>query len=144
MLFPIRPAVATAAAFAAMMSMVGSANAQPAPPPPRVMHHVKYTVFTEVPVPEAEIYYRNVDPPNWAEYSHNSYKFSPKTWAALGPDQMWTLDVMLADPDQWAMVTATTFYTTEHANFHCVLAVDGVVVKTDAGPKGALCSIRPW
>ena len=29
-------------------------------------------------------------------------------------------------------------------NLHCVLAVDGVVVKTAQGPNGALCSIGPW
>ena len=73
-----------------------------------VLHHVKYTVFTEVPFRNAEIYYRNVDPENYAEYSHNPYVFSPNVEADLGPNQMWTIDVMLADPNQWAMVTATS------------------------------------
>lgn len=142
--FATRFTVAAALAVAGVVFSAGSATAQPPPPPPPVLHHVKYTVWTEVPVPQADIYYREVDPPNWAEYSHNPYKFSPNADAALGPDQMWTKDVMLASPEQWAMVTVTTFDTTEKHNFHCVLAVDGVVVKVDQGPKGALCSIRTW
>jgi hypothetical protein len=28
--------------------------------------------------------------------------------------------------------------------FVCELKVDGAVVATDAGVKGALCSMRPW
>jgi hypothetical protein len=57
---------------------------------------------------------------------------------------MWTLNVQLANPDQWAMVAATATETKQIPNFHCVLAVDGNVVATDQGPKGALCSIRNW
>ena len=107
------------------------------------LHQVKYTVFAEQPF-YVSIYYRDVDPPNWADYSHNPYMYSPKTEADVGPDQQWVLDVMLANPDQWAMVTATAAPSTQSPNIHCVLAVDGVVVSTDAGPKGALCSIRNW
>jgi hypothetical protein len=145
MQFPSRPAAAIALLIAGLIAPAASANAEPAPvPPPPPLKHVKYTVFSEVPVSQAEIYYRDTDPPNWGDYSHNPYLFSPNVEADVGPNQMWTLDVMLADPDQWAMVTATDFYAQEPRNFHCVLAVDGVVVETDQGPKGALCSIRPW
>jgi hypothetical protein len=91
-----------------------------------------------------EIYYRDVDPPNWADYSHNPYVFSPNVEANIGPDAQWNLDVALANPDQWAMVTATSGQGAATPNIHCVLAVDGVVVSTDQGPKGALCSIRNW
>lgn len=91
------------------------------------------------------IYYRDVDPPNWAEYSHSPYRFSPNVEADVGPDQQWNLDVMLADPDQWAMVTASIAgESPQTPNIHCVLAVDGVVVKTHQGPKEALCSLRSW
>jgi hypothetical protein len=109
-----------------------------------VLHHVKYTVFTERPFPNAEIYYRDVDPPSFAEYSHNPYVFSPNVEANLGPDSMWTLDVMLANPDQWAMVTATSMQSPQTPNFHCVIAVDGEVAVANQGPKGALCSLRNW
>jgi hypothetical protein len=131
-------ALLSATVLAAGLVLAPPAHAQP------TLHHVKYTVFAEQPY-YANIYYRDVDPPNWAEYSHNPYKFSPKVEADIGPDQQWNLDVMLADPDQWAMVTASIAGDSpQRPNIHCVLAVDGVVVKTHQGPKGALCSIRSW
>jgi hypothetical protein len=109
-----------------------------------VLHHVKYTVFSEIPFRNAEIYYRDVDPPNFADYSHNPFVFSPNVEADLGPNQMWTRDVMLANPTDWAMVTVSSLDSPARPNFHCVLAVDGEVVATNEGTKGALCSIRNW
>ena len=63
--------------------------------------------------------------------------------ADVGPNQQWNLDVQLANPEDWAMVVAQG-EPGLNPNVHCVLAVDGVVVKTHQGPKGALCSIRNW
>ena len=68
------------------------------------MHNVTYSVFTEQPFRGAEIYYRDTDPPSWADYSHDPYLFSPNVEADLGPGQQWTLNVQLANPDEWAMV----------------------------------------
>jgi hypothetical protein len=107
------------------------------------LQSVKYTIFAEQPT-AVEIYYRDVDPPNWADYSHNPYVFSPKAEANVGPDAQWNLDVSLANPDDWAMVTATSGQGAFTPNVHCVMAVNGVVVSTDQGPRGALCSIRSW
>lgn len=121
---------------------VAVADEDPVPGPP--LHHVQYTVFSERPFANAQIYYRDVDPPNFADYSHNPYVYSPNVEATVGPNQMWTLNVMLANPDQWAMVTASSLDSPQRPNFHCVLAVDGQVVITNQGPKGALCSIRNW
>ncbi len=155
MMFPARRASLRArlqhgVAALTMLLAVGvvvptEARADPADPPPPPLRHVQYTVWTEQPYSSAEIYYRDTDPPNWAEYSHNPYLYSPNVEAQVGPDQKWNLDVYLANPDSWAMVT-TGIHNDSSAipNFHCVLAVDGVVVKTAQGPKGALCSIRPW
>ena len=106
------------------------------------LHNVKYTVFAEGPA-YLKIFYRDVDPPNWADYSHNPYAYTPKVEADVGPDQQWNLDVQLANPGDWAMVVAQGEPGLT-PNVHCVLAVDGVVVKTHQGPKGALCSIRNW
>jgi hypothetical protein len=118
------------------------ADDDPMPGPP--LHHVQYTVFSETPFANAEIYYRDVDPPNFGDYSHNPYVFSPNVEANVGPNQMWSLDVMLANPDQWAMVTASSLDSPQRPNFHCVIAVDGKVVVSNQGPKGALCSLRTW
>lgn len=121
---------------------VATADDEVMPGPP--LHAVTYTIFSERPFANAEIYYREVDPPNWADYSHDPYVFSPNVEANVGPNQMWTMNVMLANPDQWAMVTATSLDSTQQPNFHCVIAVDGKVVSTNQGPRGALCSIRNW
>ena len=131
-----------AAASLVFGTAVATADDEPIPGPP--LHHVQYTVFSQTPFRNAEIYYRDVDPANWADYSHNPYQFSPNVEADVGPNQMWTMDVMLADPNQWAMVTAGSMDSPQQPNFHCVLAVDGNVVVTNEGPKGALCSIRNW
>jgi hypothetical protein len=108
-----------------------------------VLHHVKYTVTSENPF-YAEIYYRDTDPPNFAEYSHNPYLYSPNVEADIGPGAPWVFEAMLADPSQWAMVTATSGPSAATPMVHCELAVDGVVVVSKDGPKGALCSMRFW
>ena len=110
-----------------------------------VGHHVKYTVTADDPV-YAEIYYRDTDPPTFADYSHDPYVYSPTAEADLGrPGQSWVYEATLADPGQWAMVTASSGESAATTpTFHCELAVDGVVAVTDAGPKGALCSLRSW
>lgn len=113
------------------------ALAQPAP------HQITYTITTAHPV-SADIYFREVDPPTWADYSHNPYRFSPKVTVEVGPDRPWVLNATLLDPDRWAMVSATSGMSPQNPEFRCELSVDGVVVSTDAGPKGALCSIRHW
>jgi hypothetical protein len=126
-----------AAALAGMAVSAPMASADDA------MHSVTYTVTSDQPS-NADIYYRDVEPLNWADYSHNPYLYSPKIEAGVGPGKPWVLNVMLADPDQWAMVTATSGWSSVTPQFHCELKVDGVVVKTNDGPKGALCSIRNW
>lgn len=141
-MFPAARVTLAAVVVAALAGPAAVAQADPPPPP---LRQVKYTVWTEQPYNGAEIYFRDTDPPNWAEYSHNPYLYSPNVEANLGPDNKWVLDVGLANPDSWAMVIGTIATDSQaKPNFHCVLAVDGVVVKTQQGPKGALCSIRPW
>lgn len=51
---------------------------------------------------------------------------------------------MLANPNVWAMVAATSGWSTDGPQIHCELRVDGVVVSTNVGPTGVLCSIRNW
>lgn len=104
---------------------------------------VTYTVITDHPV-TADIYYREVDPPTWADYSHNPYLYSPKARVDIGPDRPWVRTVALTDPQRWAMVSATSGREPVEPGFWCQLTVDGVIVGTGDGPKGALCSIRHW
>ncbi|MCV7431394.1 hypothetical protein [Mycolicibacterium bacteremicum] len=138
----MKSVVVHAAVVAAVVSLAGAPAAAAEP----VLHHVKYTVGASEPM-QAVIYYRDTQPPSWADYSHNPYVFSPKAEAELGPGKPWVLEAMLADPNQWAMVVATTPPHTPplaEPGFVCELRVDDVVVATDAGPKGALCSLRTW
>jgi hypothetical protein len=120
-----------------------AATVVPAQAEPGTMRQVTYTVTTSTPV-SADIYFRDVDPPTWADYSHNPYVFSPKIHVEVGPDRPWVLHATLADPDRWAMVSATSASRVGEPMFRCELTVDGVVAATSNGPKGALCSIRHW
>lgn len=110
-----------------------------------VMHHVRYTVTANAPS-FADIYYRDTEPAVFSDYSHNPYEFSPRVEADVAPDRPWVLETQLANPDLWAMVLVQSGETRmfDTAGFNCELAVDGVVVKTNSGPRGALCSIRNW
>lgn len=125
------------------MTVIAVAAAGPATAEGPVLHDVTYTVYTENPA-SVDIYYRDTDPPNFADYSHNPYLFSPKAEVTVGPDQPWVLTVRLAQPQYWAMVTGTSGLSPDPPTFHCTLAVDGAVVVSNSGAKGALCSLRHW
>ncbi|PJK19696.1 hypothetical protein [Mycolicibacterium goodii] len=133
--------------FAATLGLLGGgfASAAPAVADDPVLHHVRYTVTADAPF-WAHIYYRDTEPAIFSDYSHNPYIFSPRAETDLAPDKPWVFDAMLADPGLWAMVLVQSGEAPnlEPPGFNCELAVDGVVVKTDSGPKGALCSIRNW
>ncbi|KWX24389.1 hypothetical protein AFM11_10505 [Mycolicibacterium wolinskyi] len=139
--------VSALATAAGALTLIGGGLtvAVPAAADTPVLHHVRYTVTSDAPF-WAEIYYRATDPPTWSDYSHNPYQFSPKAEADIGPNQPWVYDAMLADPDSWAMVTVQSGDGPgiEPPRFHCRLEVDGAVVKTNSGNKGALCSLRNW
>lgn len=122
-----------------------TALAAPAAAQDPVLHHVRYTVTADAPF-YAKIYYRDAEPAVFSDYSHNPFVFSPKAEAEVGPSTPWVLETHLANPDLWAMVAVQSGESPNlpTPGFNCELAVDGVVVKTHSGPKGALCSIRNW
>ncbi|KHO24020.1 hypothetical protein QQ44_17915 [Mycolicibacterium setense] len=140
---------ALTAATSAALAAGAIATAAPAfaddPPPGPPLHHVQYTVTADAPY-WAHIYYRDSEPEIFSDYSHNPYQFSPRVDVDIAPDKPWVFDAMLADPDLWAMVLVQSGESPNFPTpgFNCKLAVDGVVVKTNSGPKGALCSIRNW
>ena len=139
---PLAAVTAVGMVTAGAVVAIAPAAAQPA------LHHVRYTVGASQDIANAEIYYRDVQPPNWAEYSHNTYLYTPNAEANLGPGQPWVLEAMLADPEDWAMVVVglpgPTTPPLEAPGFVCELRVDDVVVATDSGTKGALRSLRNW
>lgn len=138
--------VAALAATAGTMLTAAVLAAVPVHADEPVLHHVKYTVGASQPL-RAEIYYRDTQPPTFADYSHNPYQYSPNVEADLGPGKSWVLEAMLADPQDWAMVVATKpehMAELSQPGFVCELRVDDIVVATDSGTKGVLCSLRTW
>lgn len=138
--------VATVAAVVGTTMTATLLAAVPAHADDPVLHHVKYTVGASQPL-RAEIYYRDMQPPTFADYSHNPYVYSPNVEADLGPGKPWVLEAMLADPQDWAMVVATKpehMAELSQPGFVCELRVDDIVVATDSGTKGVLCSQRSW
>ncbi|OBI11482.1 hypothetical protein A5714_01675 [Mycobacterium sp. E2462] len=131
-------AVALLTAAAGLLAGGGRAHAEPV-----VMHHVKYAVTAENPI-YTDIYYLDHQPDKFSDYSHNPYSFTPHVDVDLGPGKSWTFDLDMSDPDDYAMVVASTGTEPGTPGIHCVLAVDGVVVVSKGGPKGALCSLRNW
>jgi hypothetical protein len=116
----------------------GRAHADP------VWHQVVYIVSSTSPA-YVDIFYQDQDPTKFSDYSHNNYVFTPQVHADVAPGRPWVQPVNLLDPDQWAMVTATTGREPPAlGGIQCSLSVDGKVVASNVGPKGALCSLRSW
>lgn len=122
------------------------ATATPAGADDPAPHRVRYLV-SATQTAQALVYYREVQPPNFGEYSHNPYQYSPRADVTVGPNQPWIFETTLADPQDWAMVVVSLpgmHPELASPGFVCELRVDDVVVATDAGTKGALCSLRTW
>jgi hypothetical protein len=109
-----------------------------------VWHQVVYIVSAKSPA-YVDIFYQDQDPTLFSDYSHNNYAFTPQVHADVAPGKPWVQPVNLLNPDEWAMVTATTGHEPQAlGGIQCDLSVDGKVVVSNIGPKGALCSLRSW
>jgi hypothetical protein len=128
-----------------MLSATGhiTVTAAPSRADDPVMHRVRYTVTTARLI-YADIYYLDQQPPVFSDYSHDPYRFTPNVQADIAPGHPWSSEVLLSNPDQYAMVSASVGTEPGTPQFHCDLAVDGVVVASHDGPKGVLCSLRLW
>jgi hypothetical protein len=124
-------------AEAGLLTSIACAHADP------VWHQVVYIVSARNPA-YVDIYYQDQDPTLFSDYSHNNYIFTPQVHADIAPGKPWVQPVNLLNPDQWAMVTVTTGREPGTPGIQCDLSVDGKVVVSKVGPKGALCSLRSW
>ncbi len=131
--------VAAPILLSALLVSPGPAKADDDPP----MHQVVYTVSANNPI-YADIYYGDQDPTKFSDYSHNPYTFTPNIRADIAPGRPWTQQVMLINPDQWAMVSVSTGRQPGLPGFHCTVSVDGNVVVSKDGDRGVLCSLRTW
>jgi hypothetical protein len=132
---------ASSAMLIAMSALLLSTGRAHADEP--VMHHVKYTVTAQNPI-YADIYYIDQEPAIFSDYSHDPYRFTPNVKTDIAPGKPWSFELNLAKPEYWAMVVVSTGTEPGTPQFHCDLSVDGAVVVSKDGPKGALCSIRNW
>lgn len=131
--------VTAAVLLAASLGGPVPANADDDPP----MHQVVYTISAKNPI-YADIYYQDQDPSKYSDYSHNPYTFTPNIQADIAPGRPWSQQVMLINPDAWAMVSVSTGRQPGTPGFHCTVSVDGNVVVSKDGAKGVLCSLRTW
>lgn len=132
--------------LAAMLAMVVTATtfAAPSRADDPVMHPVTYVITSASPI-YADIYYLDQQPAKFSDYSHNPYQYTPNVRADIAPGHPWVSPVvMLSDPNDYAMVTVSTGTEPGTPMFHCALVVDGKVVVSNDGAKGALCSLRSW
>jgi hypothetical protein len=129
----------------AMFAMVVTATCFAAPSrADDVMHQVRYVITSANPI-YADIYYLDQQPPKFSDYSHNPYQFTPNVRADIAPGHPWVSPVvMLSDPNDYAMVVASTGTEPGTPQFHCALVVDGAVVVSNDGAKGVICSLRSW
>jgi hypothetical protein len=136
-------AVVPTALFATLLLAPLTTGAVPSRADDPVMHHVKYTITASKPI-YADIYYIDQEPAVFSDYSHNPYRFAPNIQADIAPGRPWVYELDMANPNQWAMVSVSVGGEPSAPNLHCDVAVDGAVVVSKDGPRGALCSLRMW
>ncbi|WP_234880085.1 hypothetical protein [Mycolicibacterium litorale] len=136
----MRTVVASVLVTAAMTAAPGTANAQPGTE--NGSHTVTYTVVAQSEL-NAQLYYLATEPPSRADFDADSSKYLTNVKTLLRPGVPWTFQTALNDPTQWALVSASGALRVP-PNFHCEIAVDGVVVARSDGGSGTQCSLRAW
>ncbi|HSS26101.1 MAG TPA: hypothetical protein VLL82_17290 [Mycobacterium sp.] len=135
--------VATFAVVAAVILGPTTAHADPAG------HQVTYTITTTGNL-TGNVRYMNSDPPSQAAYDANSSQFMSTVPTAFTAGQPLVYTTTLANPNQWAIVTASggchwpDCGSGATPELHCEIAVDGQVVVTQNATTGVTCSTRPW
>lgn len=106
-------------------------------------HQVQYTVTTTSEL-KAQIYYLGVEPPSRAAYDADPTQYLASLTAfSVSPEAPWVYQTTLNDTPQWAYVSASGGLRV-NPEFHCEIAVDGVVVVSEQGGSGVQCALRPW
>lgn len=107
-----------------------------------VGHQVTYTVTTTSDL-MANIRYMSADPPSMAAFNADSSKYMITLHTPIAGGQPLVYTATLANPSQWAIVTASGGLRV-NPEFHCEIVVDGQVVVSQDGGSGVPCSTRPW
>ncbi|MCV7428162.1 hypothetical protein [Mycobacterium montefiorense] len=109
-------------------------------------HQVTYTVSSANNL-TATVSYVNADPPSQAAYSADPSKFMTNLQAPLSAGAPVVYTATLANPNQWASVTASGMLHWPDsgngpASFHCEIAVDGQVVVQQDATTTVTCAAR--
>jgi hypothetical protein len=105
-------------------------------------HEVTYTITATSDL-TGNVSYIKTDPPSMAAYNAHSSEYLETVRVPIGGGQPLVYTATLADPGQWALVTASGGLRI-NPEFHCEIAVDGQVVVSQQGGSGVTCSTRPW
>jgi hypothetical protein len=130
----------TVGVAAGMVAGAAGAHADPATAPGS--HTVTYTVVAQSEL-NAQIYYLATEPPSRADFEADSSKYLTNVKVPLRPGVPWVFETALADPAQWALVSASGALRVP-PNFRCEIAVDGVAVVASDGGSGTQCAMRAW
>lgn len=112
-------------------------------------HQVTYTI-TATGNLTGNVRYMNSDPPSQAAFDANSSQYMTTVPATFAADQPLVYTATLANPNQWAIVSASggchwpDCGSGSTPELHCEIAVDGQVVATRNATTGVTCSTRPW
>lgn len=105
-------------------------------------HEVTYTITATSDL-TGNISYIKTDPPSMSAYNANSSEYLETVRVPISGGQPVVYTATLADPGQWALVTASGGLRI-NPEFHCEIAVDGEVLVSQQGGSGVSCSTRPW
>lgn len=134
----MRTVIASVLAASTALAAAVTAHAEPE----QGGHKVTYTVVAQSEL-FAQIYYLGAEPPSQAEFDADSSKYLTNVKTPLQPGVPWVFETRLADPTQWALVSASGALRVP-PNFHCEIAVDDVVVVQSDGGSGTQCALRAW
>jgi hypothetical protein len=133
----VASATFAAAAAAAVIPATAHADA----------HQVTYTVSSPNNL-TATVNYVSSDPPSQAAYNADPSKFMTSVQAPLSGGAPVTYTATLANPAQWASITASGMLHWPDsgngpAQFHCEIAVDGQVVAHQDATTTVTCAAKP-
>ncbi|WP_310785886.1 hypothetical protein [Mycobacterium sp. Z3061] len=136
-------AVAAGILGAAFVGLTPTALADP------TGHQVTYTITTTGNL-TGNVRYINTDPPSQAAFDANSSQFLTTVPATFSADQPLVYTATLANPGQWAFVSASggchwpDCGSGSTPELRCEISVDGQVVDSRSATTGVTCSTRPW
>lgn len=106
-------------------------------------HQVTYTI-TATSELSVDVQYIQTDPPSKAAYNADADKYlATSRRTPINPGAPLVYTATLADPSQWALVTASGGLRI-NPELHCAIAIDGEEVVSVQGGSGVTCSTRPW